>query len=220
MARIDLALLVQDLQRKGRRGERQRKADEQRLAESEAEAEADGSKHQGRRHELGRAQPEDRRAHCPESHRAKLEPDHEQQHDDAELAEMQDALDAVELVERPENIRADDDAGGEITEHSAHAKEAAERRCNGSCGEKYRHLDQLRRDHRPSLCFPLRIPCNDRSSPGLDPRSLDCPRCQQRPIALACSPLGPSLRPPHQAFAQAPLREALRPNCGVCCHGN
>ena len=101
-------------------------------------------------------------------HRAKLEPDHEQQHDDAELAEMQDALDTVELVERPENIRADDHAGGEIAEHGAHAKNAAERRGNGSGGEKHRHLDQLRRNHRLSLCFPLRIACNDRASPGLD----------------------------------------------------
>ena len=108
-----------------------------------------------RRHELGRAEPEDRRAHGPEPHRAKLEPDHEQQHDDAELAEMQDALDTVELVERPENIRADDHAGGEIAEHGAHAKNAAERCGNGSGGEKHRHLDQLRRNHRFSLYFSL-----------------------------------------------------------------
>jgi hypothetical protein len=54
MARIDLALLVQNLQRESRRGERQRKADKQRLAEPEAEAEANGGKHQGRRDELGR----------------------------------------------------------------------------------------------------------------------------------------------------------------------
>ena len=57
-------------------------------------------------------------------------------------------LDIVELVERPENIRADDHAGGEIAEHGAHAKNAAERRGNGSGGEKHRHLDQLRRNHR------------------------------------------------------------------------
>jgi hypothetical protein len=148
MARVDLALLIQDLQREGRRGQRQRKPDKQRLAKPEAERQADGGKHERCRHELGGAEPEDRRAHGPKSHRAKLEPDHEQQHDDAELAEMQDALDTVELIERPENIRADDHAGGEIAEHGAHAKNAAERRGNGSGGEKHRHLDQLRRNHR------------------------------------------------------------------------
>jgi hypothetical protein len=65
MARIDLALLIQQLQREGRRGERECKPDEQRLGEGEAERKASGGEHKRGRHELGRAEPEDRRAHGP-----------------------------------------------------------------------------------------------------------------------------------------------------------
>ena len=124
-----------------------------------AERETDGGEHQRRGHELGRAQPEDRRAHGPKPDRAKLEPDHEQQQNHAELAELQDALDVVQLIERPENVGTDHHAGGEIAEHGSHAKEAAKRRGDGGGGEKHRHLDQLCRNHRASLCpGPFRLP--------------------------------------------------------------
>ena len=99
-------------------------------AEAEPEHHADRGKHQRGGDQLGRAEPEDRRAHGPEPDRAKLEPDHEQQHHHAELAEMQHLADIVQRVERAEHVRPDDDAGGEIAEHGAHAQGAAERRGN------------------------------------------------------------------------------------------
>ena len=61
------------------------------------------------------------------------------------------ALDVVQRVERPEHIRPDDDAGGEIAEHGAHAQGAAERRGDRRGGKKHRHLNELRRHHGSSF---------------------------------------------------------------------
>ncbi len=122
MAGVDLALLLEHLERKGGRGQRERKPDEQRLAHTEPERNADRRQHQAGGKQLRRAEPEDRRAHRPQPDRAKLEPDHEQQHHHAELAEMHQLVDVVERVIRAEHVRPDDHAGGEIAEHGAHAQ--------------------------------------------------------------------------------------------------
>ena len=143
----ELALLLEHLQRERGRRQRQRKPDEQRLRRSETEREADRGEHQRGGDELGRAETENRRAQGPQPDRAKLEPDHEQQHDHAELAELENGIDVVQRVERSEHIGPDDDAGGEIAEHGAHAQGPAERRGDDGGGEKHRHLNQLRRDH-------------------------------------------------------------------------
>ena len=148
MAGGELAFLLEELKRKGGRGQRQRKPDEDRLVRRQPEENADGGKRERRGGKLGEPEPEDRRAHGPEPHGAELEPDDEQQHHHAELGEVQDAFDVVKLVERPEEIRADDDAGGEVAEHGAHAQDATERRGNSGGGQKHRHLDQFSLHHR------------------------------------------------------------------------
>ena len=60
----------------------------------------------------------------------------------------------VQRIEGSEHVRPDDDARGEIADHRAHAKEAAERRGNGGCGKKHRHLNQLRRFHDNPVASP------------------------------------------------------------------
>ncbi len=147
MARGKLALLLQHLERECRGRQRQRQPDEQGLPCGEPERRADRGQNQGGDDELRRAEAEDRRAQRPQAHRAELEPDHEQEHHDAELAELEDLLDIVEGVEGPERIGANDDAGGEIAKHCADAEEATERRGNSGGGQKHRHLNQLRRCH-------------------------------------------------------------------------
>ena len=151
MPRRKLALLLQHLQREGGRGEREREPDEERLRRGQTKRDADCGKNRGGHGKLRRAQPEDRRAHGPQPDRTKLEPDHEQQHHHAELAEMEEFPHIVEGIEGAEHVRPDDDAGGEIAEHRAHAQGAAERRGDGSCGQKHRDLNQLCRFHDESL---------------------------------------------------------------------
>jgi hypothetical protein len=111
------------------------------------------------------AQSENRRPHRQEPDRAKLETDHEEQHHDAEFGEMENVLDVVERKNQADAKRTDDDAGGEIAEHRAEAKKAAERRGNGSGGEKHRHLDQLRRYHRLSWVPLASHSMQDHASP-------------------------------------------------------
>ncbi len=158
VARIDLAILFQQLQRKRGRGQRQSKPDEHGLARGEAERQADGGQRNGGGDELDRAEPEDRRAHGPQPHRAQLEPDHEQQHHDAELGEMEDVLDVVDRIDEADAERADHDAGREIAEHRAEAQEAAERRGNGGGGQKHRHLNEFRRHHACACPARLSLP--------------------------------------------------------------
>ena len=147
MTRGELALLLQHLERKGGRRQRQGQADEQGLRGAEAQHHANRGKHHRRGDHLDRAEPEDRRAKCPKPDRAELEPDHEQQHHHAELAEMEHRVDVVERVKRAEHVRPDDHAGGEIAEHGAQAQRAPERCGNDGGGEKHRHLNELRRHH-------------------------------------------------------------------------
>src|SRR5262249_61601923 len=83
----------------------------------------------------------------PSQHGAEPKPDDEQQHDHAELAEMEELANVIQRIEGAEHIGPDDHACGEIAEHSAHAERTANRRSNGRRGKKYRHLNELRRDH-------------------------------------------------------------------------
>ena len=61
----ELAFLVEHLEREGRRGERERKPDEQGLRRGQTKPDADCGKHRGGGGELGRAEAENRRAHRP-----------------------------------------------------------------------------------------------------------------------------------------------------------
>ena len=145
--RGELAFLLEHLQRERGRGERQRQADEQGLRQAEPERHAERGEHQRGGDKLRRPEPEDRRAHGPKPDRAQLEPDHEQQHHHAELAELQHRADIVQRVKRAEHMRPDDDAGGEIAEHGARTQGAAERRSDRRRGKKHSHLNELRRHH-------------------------------------------------------------------------
>jgi hypothetical protein len=74
--------------------------------------------------DLREARTEDGVPQHPQTRWLQLEPDREQQHHDAELGEMQDALD---IRDEPEAPRADDGTGGKVPEHGAQLEAAEER---------------------------------------------------------------------------------------------
>jgi hypothetical protein len=71
--------------------------------------------HQPRQHHLRGAEPEDVAPHLPQAARLQLQPDDEQQEDDAEFGDVQDLL----AVRQPVKDRPDHHAGGEVAEHRA-----------------------------------------------------------------------------------------------------
>ena len=155
VTRGELALLLQHLEREGGRRQRQRQTDEQRLPGRKAEHHANRREHEGGGDELRRTEAENSRAQGPQSYRTELEPDHEQEQHDAELAELENLLDIVEGVEGAQHVGSDDHTGGEITQHGADAEKPAEWGSNSGGGQKHRHLNELRRGHGRLYPQPL-----------------------------------------------------------------
>jgi hypothetical protein len=106
-----------------------------------------GAKHHRGQGKLRGAKTKDGRTHGPKPDGSELEPDHEEQHHDAERPELKDAFDIAKPEIRTKHERTDDHARGEIAEHGAHAQEPAKRRGNGGGRKKYRHLDQSSMHH-------------------------------------------------------------------------
>ena len=88
--------------------------------------------------DLRGARAEDGVPHHPQPGRLQFEPDHEQQQHDAELREVQDALDVFEKAQAP---GANHDARGKVAEHGAQL-EAPEQR----------HGDDRGREEDGDLC--------------------------------------------------------------------
>ena len=86
----------------------------------------------GRHQDLRGPRAEDGVPHHPEPGRLQLEPDHEQQQHDAELREVQDALDVFEKAQAP---RANHDARRKVAEDGAQL-EAPEQRYGDDRGRK------------------------------------------------------------------------------------
>ncbi len=96
----EVAGLLHDLQRECRRGQRQRKADEDGGLPREAQQQRRRGEYGAGRADLRAAEPEHGVAHRPQALGPQLEPDDEQQEHDAELGEIQDLLGLV-ATEQP-----------------------------------------------------------------------------------------------------------------------
>ena len=133
MAQRQLALLLQHLQGEGRGGERQRQAREQGGLPGQAAGHGDRRQDYAGYGHLHAAQAEDRRPHGPQPPRAQLQADHEQQHDHAELGEVQHRF---HVGDEARDRGADQHAHQEIAEHSADAQQLGERRGDHRSGEE------------------------------------------------------------------------------------
>jgi hypothetical protein len=89
---------------------------------------------------LRRAQPEDRPAQAPQPRGLHLQPDDEQEHDDAELGDVQYGL---RIGEQAEAERADDEAGDEVAEHRAQPDALEDRHGDDAGGEQGDDLDEV-----------------------------------------------------------------------------
>ncbi len=109
---LEVAALLEHLQRDRGGRQRQRHADDDGAPQHEplATAAAAKTRPSGR---LRRAEPEDVAAHRDQPRQLELEPDDEEQEHDAELG---DAADGLGLADERQAGRADDDAGGEVAE--------------------------------------------------------------------------------------------------------
>ena len=92
-AALLVAVLFEDLQRKGGRGQRQAEADHHRGRQRQPEQGHPGQPEQrpGDQH-LRQAKAEDLPPQRPQPRRLQLQPDEEQQEDDAEFGDVQDCL--------------------------------------------------------------------------------------------------------------------------------
>jgi hypothetical protein len=170
------------------------------LRRGQTKRDADCGKNRSGHGKLRRAQPEDRRAHGPQPDRTKLESNHEQQHHHAELAEMEEFSHIVEGIEGAEHVRPDDDAGGEIAEHRAHAQGAAEGRGDGGCGQKHRDLNQLCRFHDESLANAV-LGSTQTANPLASREQAAPPGLRGAPVMLRSAPMGQRRHKP--SFAEA-----------------
>ena len=86
------------------------------------------------------AQPEDLAPQAPQPRRLHFQADHEQEHDDAELGDMQDRL---RIGEQAEPERADDQPRGQIAEHRAEAEPLEDRHRDDAGRQQRHHLDEI-----------------------------------------------------------------------------
>ena len=112
-------------------------------------SDADAGQQRAAGRDLRDAEPENIPPQAPQPRRLHLEPDHEQEHHDAELGDMQDRL---RIGEQPQSERADGEAGGEIAEHGAEAGALEQRNRDHGRAQERDHVDQIgtlfRRRHR------------------------------------------------------------------------
>src|SRR5450631_3385901 len=117
MLGIELPALRQQLQREGRRRHRESEADDQRRPPRFAEDEIRGRTDDGRRdRNLRKTQTEYGFTQYPEPGGLELEADHEHEEYDAELRDVQGAVDAAYEAKAS---RSDDDSRGEVAQHRA-----------------------------------------------------------------------------------------------------
>ncbi|MNI33223.1 hypothetical protein D3C73_871590 [compost metagenome] len=116
---VDRLVLGQQLQADRGRRQRQRHAHHQRTLPLEVIEQQQAAQHQpGQRH-LRRARTEHRAPHHLQPGRGQLQPDHEQQHDHADLG---GAEDAVGVLYEAEAIRPQHHAGRQVAQHRAEAE--------------------------------------------------------------------------------------------------
>ena len=140
--RCQLSPLLQHLQRKGGRGERDGKTKKQALNEIFAQAVRDDSEQCGADEKLGPSKAEDRAAHGPEPQGLQFEPDQKEQEHDPELGKMQDVVDLVEGDDEAEAEGSDQEPGRQIAEHGADLEALGKRCRNDRSGQKDGHLNE------------------------------------------------------------------------------
>lgn len=113
------AALAQHGQHDCGRGEGEAGAEDQAVAPGEAGEDADDGDDGGGGDQLAGAEAEQRLAHQPEPVRAELEPDQEEQHDDAE---GRDGGDLADIADEAEPGGADGRAGEQVAEDAAEAE--------------------------------------------------------------------------------------------------
>ena len=157
---LELAALVQDLQRDGGRRHREREARDHGAAPAEqAAVVGDGADHQRRHRELRRAEAEDGAAHGDELAEFELEPDQEQQHHHAELGDRDDALGRSEGRDA---VGTDDHAGDQVGYDGREAEASRNRHAQHRGREKHQSECQEAEfavclSHDPSAMMPLAI---------------------------------------------------------------
>mmetsp|Transcript_27608 Transcript_27608/g.83244 ORF Transcript_27608/g.83244 Transcript_27608/m.83244 type:complete len:596 (+) Transcript_27608:236-2023(+) len=147
---VHLRVLGEQLDDDHGRGDRAGHADVHRREVALPEGEAgDGLEpHEDARHddgaewELEQARADDDPAHLEELADVELEPDHEEQEDQAQGAELLDVREAVHDVHA---VRADEHAANEVPEDQRQVDEGDEERRQAGGGEAERHLDEHQR---------------------------------------------------------------------------
>ena len=137
MARIGVAILIEDLQRKGGRGQRQAEPGDDAAAPVEQPGEEnDGGDQSACYQHLRAAKPENVAPHLPQARGLQLQADDEQQEHDAQFRKTEDLFAVADLVQE----WADDDAGRQIAKDGAEPELLEDRRCDDSATEQKQSL--------------------------------------------------------------------------------
>jgi hypothetical protein len=148
-----LAPLDQELHDDRGRGQREAGAQHDRGGRAVAELPGDQADDGARDQHLERAEAEDQAAHLPQARERQLEPDHEEEEDDAELGQTPDAVEIVDhhigerldpVGDEAEAEGADQGADQEIAEHRADPEAVEHRHDDPGGDEEDDHLAQMR----------------------------------------------------------------------------
>ena len=140
MRRVDLVPLVQRLHDHGRRRQDEARGADEGHGRRDAERHGGPGQQQGGGDDLRRAEAEDFLPQLPQLGRSHLQPDDEQEHDHAELGDVQDGLG---VLDQAEGEGTDHHAGGQIAEDRAEAHALEDRNGDDAGCKQRHHLNQI-----------------------------------------------------------------------------
>ena len=141
-----IAALVEQLHDdRGRREDEARSPDKGDQGRKAEDKDRDAGQRNAAHRDLRRAEPEDRPPQAPQPRRLHLQPDDEQEHHHAEFRDVKDGLG---IGEQADAERADDQAGGQISENRPEAKALEDGNGDDAGRKKHDHMDEI-----AAVCF-------------------------------------------------------------------